>query len=377
MIQHIILSLPWTMKNLEKPINLLVKTPNSVFDELITQKIIEDPFYGVNEHEVAWVYESTWQFETKITLDPQLLNHKYLLLRFHGIDTFGTVSWNDTKLGTTENMHRTYDFILKNPQQMNLVREENTLQVIISSATKKAREECEQFHHELNTGYPALIGVPYIRKAQYSFGWDWGPQLPDIGIWRPVELIGYDGIRIENVEVHQEHQYQNNQIDTVNLKIQPEIVIESLQKPTSYQIHITIQDPHNKLLHEEKRSLEAFERDKIFAISISHPQIWWIHELGDQPLYTITVALIDDGQKVDEKTQQIGIRDLKLIRTPDKWGETFFFQLNAIPIFAKGADWVPVDNCLPRGKRNGLYADLLQHAKSANMTRLRVWGGGI
>ncbi|MHA2268546.1 MAG: beta-mannosidase, partial [Promethearchaeota archaeon] len=80
---------------------------------------------------------------------------------------------------------------------------------------------------------------------------------------------------------------------------------------------------------------------------------------------------------MERATQQIGLREIQLVRKRDKWGESFYFLLNGIPVFAKGANWIPIDSFIPRGKKLGLYSMNLIYAKQANMNMVRVWGGGI
>ncbi|GAH03687.1 unnamed protein product, partial [marine sediment metagenome] len=196
----------WSLVNKKKSIEIPTEVPGSVFEALLDNNIIEDPFYGLREHEVSWVYESEWDYEMEFDLEPSFLEHKNILLRFYGLDTISEIILNDDILGFTDNMFTKYDFSVKSKLRCN----RNSLIVKFKSPVLRAREEKEKRGSNLNTGYAAIPGVPYLRKAQYSFGWDWGPKLPDIGIWKPVELIGYDDLKIDSVYINQKLHYNKN-----------------------------------------------------------------------------------------------------------------------------------------------------------------------
>ncbi|MBD3213106.1 MAG: hypothetical protein GF311_10910 [Candidatus Lokiarchaeota archaeon] len=337
-------------------------------------KIIENPFYGLNEKQVRWVYESTWKYTAKFDLKEDFLKSSIILLQFKGLDTIADIYLNGELLDSVKNMFRTYQYSVKS----NLKETSNNLTLIFQSPTKYAKGMIDKYDVKLNTGEEnrAFPGVPYLRKAQYSFGWDWGPILPDIGIWKNVKLVALNTAKIESIYVSQDFIYGQNttEVDYVNLDIN--IEIESVFDDISNHnmvLMCMIEDPDGIVLKKEK-SINSTE-DHI-QFEINNPKLWWTHDLGAQNLYNLKIKL-RNNEIVDEYQQKIGLRDLKLIRNSDKWGESFYFQLNGIPIFAKGANWIPVDSFIPRGKRAGLYEMNLYYAKEANMNMIRVWGGGI
>ncbi|MFX1448739.1 MAG: hypothetical protein ACFFCG_11485, partial [Promethearchaeota archaeon] len=205
-VEHFPLNTNWYLLNKEKSIEISVEVPGSVFEALLDNDVIEDPFYGLKEHEVSWVYESDWDYEMGFDLEPSFLEHKHILLRFYGLDTISEVILNGDILGITDNMFTRYDFQVKE----KLKSKGNRIIVKFKSPVKKAQEAKEKRGINLNTGEAAIPGIPYLRKAQYSFGWDWGPKLPDIGIWQPVELIGYDSLKIDSVYIIQKLHYNKN-----------------------------------------------------------------------------------------------------------------------------------------------------------------------
>jgi len=362
------------LKNADKQININLKEPKTVFESLIKNDVIKDPFYGLNEDDVTWVFQSDWIYETEFDLSEEFLDASEIILQFEGLDTIAEIYLNGELIDSVKNMFRTYTYKIK-----SIVKSQsNTLKIIFRSPTKYTLELIEKYEVELKTGEEnrAFPGVPYLRKAQYSFGWDWGPILPDIGIWKNVKIIAINKAKIDSVYINQKFDYNpnSNKIESVILDFK--ITIESyINDLISEEIILLLKlrDPNGTNIIKEilLTSLEEF-----IKIKIEKPYLWWIHDLGAQNLYELTIELKNE-EKIDKYTQRIGLREIKLVKNPDEWGESFYFELNGFPIFAKGANWIPVDSFIPRGKKLGLYEMNLEFAKEANMNMLRVWGGGI
>lgn len=373
----------WRLKCLVKSVEVNAQVPGTVFEALIDNKVIDDPFYGENEHEMKWVYESDWSYEKEFTLKPEFLKYKYIILRFNGLDTIADVHLNGERIGSVNNMFVRYDFEVKTKLKESL----NKIIINFKSPTVKSREFIEKYKINLNTGYAGIPGVPYLRKAQYSFGWDWGPKLPDIGIWKSVELIAFDDIKIKSIYPYANLEYNKDplsinipsEISTINVKsaklfIEIELMInaEKIQR-TCYNIKAQVKSPNEEVYVKE---IPVSKPKEILRFDIKEPLLWWTHDLGTPNLYQIEVSILKDDV-VETVTELIGLREIRLVRKPDRWGETFYFLLNGIPIFAKGANWIPVDSFIPRGKKLELYSMNLNYAKQANMNMIRVWGGGI
>ncbi|MFX1280172.1 MAG: glycoside hydrolase family 2 protein [Promethearchaeota archaeon] len=373
----------WGLKCYVKSVEVNAQVPGTVFEALINNNVIIDPFYGENELEMKWVYESDWSYEKEFTLKPEFLKHKYIILRFNGLDTIADVQLNGERIGSVNNMFVRYDFEVKT----KLKESENKIIINFKSPTVKSRELIEKYKINLNTGYAGIPGVPYLRKAQYSFGWDWGPKLPDIGIWKSVELIGFDEIKIKSIYPYAILKYNKDplsisnpsEISTIDVKsaelfIEIELMInnENIQR-TSYNIRAQVKSPTEEIYIKE---IPLSKPKEILSFDIKEPLLWWTHDLGTPNLYKVEVSILKDDV-LEKVTEMIGLREIRLVRKPDRWGETFYFLLNGIPIFAKGANWIPVDSFIPRGKKLGLYSMNLHYAKQANMNMIRVWGGGI
>jgi len=382
MVEIISLDGIWQLINKDRAINITTDVPSSVFETLIEQEIIQDPFYGVNEHSIKWVYESDWYYEKEFEINTDFLAHKNIMIRFKGIDTIGEIYLNDKLIGSSNDMFISYEFDVKSELKVGI----NILEVIIKSPTLYTRNEMKKHKIELHNRM-GLKGIPYLRKAQYSFGWDWGPKIPDIGIWQTVEIYGYDGIKIESIYPIQTFNYNINPntitnsdeidmiiVESVYLEVNTELILDiDDSTKNNYKIRIKLETPSGKeVLKEEKIK----EHNPIIEFDIEDPILWWTHDLGSPFLYKLTTEIWDD-KLIDTHEVNIGLRDIQLICNPDKWGETFYFTLNGVPIFAKGANWIPIDSLISRGKKKSLYEKTLKYTLEANMNFLRVWGGGI
>ena len=340
----------WQLINQNKGINIEADVPGSVFYELIKNKIIDDPFYGQNEEEMKWVYHDNWLYKKVFILDKDYLRKENIELFFYGLDTFTEIRINGNFLFQTDNMHRTYRIDLNNSRREFLKAGENVIEVYFKSSVDKAQNFLEKmnynqdFFKKYQPDY-AIRGVESIRKAYYSFGWDWGPKIPDIGIWRDVKLVVSNPNYIENAYINSEINFKENtyEVDKAYFEI---IVNSKYPLGENEYIDIKVFDPKGDFIEERK----IYKNDNSEQIEINEPKLWWTHELGEQNLYTFEISLVKKSISVQKINYKAGLRKIELIRDKDKWGESFYFKLNNIPVFAKGADWIPVDNFIQRGR---------------------------
>ena len=332
--------------------------PGSVYGDLLNAGKMEDPFWKDNEDEALKLMEYDYEYVTSFNCDSSLLTSDQVILHFDGLDTIADITLNGTLLGHVENMHRTWEYSVKDL----LKSEENELKVYFYSPTKYISEAFEKAP-TLGTE-DAMNGFVHIRKAHCMFGWDWGAHLPDAGIWRPVSLLGIDTARFDSVEVLQEH--ENGK---VTVEVKPLIDVapnqNALPKLTT---RVTITAPDGA-----QKTCEGCCIDKI---EIDNPMLWWPNGYGEQNLYTVSVDLIkEDGTVIDNWTRRIGLRTITMDRTPDQWGERFATCVNGVNIFAMGADYIPEDHLLGRVTKETTRT-LLEKAVFANFNSIRVWGGG-
>jgi beta-mannosidase len=342
-----------------------VPIPGDVHSALIAARRIEDPFYDQNESKCAWIEDNEWWYRLNIDgPDQPLQPGERLQLVFHGLDTYATVWLNGEKLGQHANMFREAVFDVTNRLRTS---QRNTLAICFDRPLDHAKP-VEGFE-------PWGFGRErvYMRKAQFGYGWDWGPRLPTVGIWRPVELrrqrhAAIAGVHFYTIEINQDEGYA-----LVAVKAE----VDAFAAGGPLQLRIRLTPPNSAQPLEQTVSVNGSAATAY--LRVEKPALWWTHDLGTPALYGLAVGLEEEGKQLDERTQQVGIRTLELDQTPDpaEPGTRFFrFVLNGVPIFAKGADWIPAHSFVGT-IQPARYEQLLRAARDANMNMLRVWGGGI
>ncbi|ABY95559.1 MULTISPECIES: beta-mannosidase [Thermoanaerobacter] len=337
------------------------EVPGCVQLDLIRLGKIEDPYYRMNEikfhklEEKEWVYKKEFDFNAKDKNE-----YDAIKLVFEGIDTFADIYLNGIHLGKVQNMFIPYEFDIK-----DIVKDgNNVLEVHFDSITKtiKAMEQTSPVKLE----WSGESGRPYVRKAQYSYGWDWGPRIVQVGLWRGAYLSLVKYAEIKNPYFYTEKIEQNKAYVVISAEIEGYIVQD-------FEAEIEI--IHNDISYGKKRVKVQKNRIKTTML-IENPKLWYPNGIGEQPLYDIRIRLLTGEEIIDEKSFRSGIRTVKLVREKDEEGETFIFEINGIKVFAKGVNWIPADNLLPRLTKEDYY-EYIRLAKDANMNMLRIWGGGI
>ena len=339
----------WTMyfKDYEP---LSCTAPCTMYSVLLEHDKIPDPFYGLNERELQHLGEKDCTFEAVFIPEDEILARDYVELIFHGLDTICHIYLNGTRLDKVKNMHRTYAYDVKEL----LHQGENTLRLEFKSPVQYFTEEQRKHYLYMNDG-DTIPGTAHLRTAMYQSGWDWGPTLPDMGIFRDVELKAYNTDRIDYVLVSQKHHHGK-----VDVKLRVATV-----RDAGCQLYAT--------LDGKRVLLEGGEA----TIRVDNPKLWWVRGFGEQPLYDLDVELVKKGEVIDTDHKCIGLRTLTVSteKDADKKGSEFCFVINGVKIFSMGANYIPMDNLLSRVTPERQDA-LIQMAIDANFNSLRVWGGG-
>ncbi len=333
--------------------------PGGVHTDLLALGRIPDPFVGDNEKRVMWVAEADWEYRRAFSAPADVLKEAQIFLVCDGLDTIAEVSLNGALLGKAENMFRQYRWDVKSL----LKPKNNVIQIKFPSTVRFA--QALQAEHKMLGVSQAIEGGPQVRKAPCQFGWDWGPMLPPIGIWKDLRLEGYTAARIEEVHLRQKH--KGGKV-TLSAQI-------NLQRwgDSPVRVAMTITAPNGSVLQvSETVSGESLTLSEV----INKPQLWWPNGYGSQPLYTVEITATDGKQVLDQALYRMGLRSIELRQQPDEWGESFTFVVNGVPVFAKGSDWIPADSFPTRLNRAWLEG-LLKSAVASHQNMLRVWGGGF
>ena len=319
--------------------------PGSVYSFLhIDNSILPDPFYRNNEEIYLKLSEYEFVFEKEFDF-VKTVNPTHVV--FEGLDTLCDIFLNGKKVAFVDNMHLSYRFDIT-----ELLRDgKNLLKVVCQPIAPYIRQK--QAEKRLFGASDCMDGYPHIRKAHCMMGWDWGPHLPDAGIWRGVYLLEKDSAEINSVHVVQRH-------DEGRSFITPLIEVDG-----KAEISVILTCPSG-----EKIVIPANEETEILS-----PELWWPNGLGKQNLYKVEVRLHENGEIKDEQSLSIGLRKMELVRCKDEHGESFFHRVNGVDVFAMGADYIPEDSIFSRINPTRTR-ELLTHCKDCHFNAIRLWGGG-
>lgn len=337
------------------------QVPGEVHLDLMAQGRIPDPFVGDQELRVQWVAQSDWEYQRTFQLAPELSDLASIDLVCDGLDTLADVYLNDRLVGRGNNMFRRYRWEVK-----SLLHEgENEIRIRFASPVKYA--QARQAVQPLICPIQSIPGGPHLRKASYQWGWDWAPQLPAIGIWKDLRLEATSTVRLEEVHLRQRHQ-----VGEVTLSARIHIAGREV---AGARVEVRVMPPAGPVLVAQG-VFPPGRPETLVEMAIPQPRLWWPNGYGDQPLYRVEVVLFAGEQALDQKTYQVGLRTVELVQKPDEAGVSFTFVVNGVPIFAKGANWIPADS-FPARIRNAQLEHLFWSAAEAHMNMLRVWGGGF
>lgn len=347
MTEQVNLGGAWRMREADSQTWHSAHVPGSVYADLMADGTMPDPFWRENELDAFKRMKKDYVYQRAFTVTEAQLAHAHVELVCEGLDTLAHVSLNGREIAFADNMHITWVWDVKE----QLHAGENTLEIRFDSPILYCAKKAEEAPGWESSD--ATPGFRHLRKAHCMFGWDWGPRLPDAGIWRPIFLRTWDTARLENALMLQAHHD-----GVVDVTIRPEIAGES-----AWSAEITAPDGEVLTLPETTAAEQV--------IAIQNPQLWWPNGLGKQPLYRVTVRLATG----DTRVWRIGLRTMTVSREKDEWGEEFCHVVNGMKVFAMGADYIPEDNILARVTPERTRR-LLEDCKAANFNAIRVWGGG-
>jgi beta-mannosidase len=360
----VILNTGWQFRELGKDSWHAATVPGCVHTDLLANRLIDDPFYRDNEQKQQWIGKTGWEYQTHFAVAPEILQRENIELVFEGLDTYADVYLNETPVLSADNMFRTWRVDAKRLLKAG----DNVLRVRFRSPIKEILPLMAKMKYQLPA--PNDQGEktsPYTRKAPYQYGWDWGPRFVTSGIWRPVFLEAWNEGRVIDLQI-----VTKRITPTASLTATVEVEANHASKAT-----VVLRNLITKTVAAEKPiSLDKGSNRITLDFAIAHPQLWWPNGFGAHPLYSFQAQLLIDGRLIDQKSTRIGVRTLELRQLPDEAGKSFTFFINGMPVFAKGANWIPADS-FPTRITKVKYRQLVGSAREANMNMLRVWGGGI
>ncbi len=346
----------WTLTGDTLSIKMQVDVPSVVQQSLYENGVIPHPYLGTVENELLWISDHVWDYALRFDVDEGLLEKEFVELVFEGLDTYADISLNGYELISTDNQFREWKVDVKR----YLKEKDNLLEVHFTGYDSVMTDLYEQVLPVLPEKYAVS------RKAPYQHGWDWAPKYKNVGIWKPVKLMGWNEARLEDA-------YAVTGIaDSVHAMLTLHLDVEN-ETDGEYEVIVSTD---STTLDNKSLNLSKGRHHKVFPVFIQDPQLWWPNEMGEQPLYDFEVVLKKGNKVLDSKRFKSGIRTFEMVDEPDSIGRAFYFKVNGVPMYAKGANYVPEEMI-----ETWINADntlkLLQMAKDAHFNMLRVWGGGI
>ena len=323
--------------------------PGEVYGDLLAAELIPDPFDGDNEHRLHWIGRTDWSYRTSFTFEPGTEQRHDLV--FAGLDTLATVLLNGTEVGTTANMHRSYRFDVTDVLRAG----ENVLEVRFEAAVSGAERRSAGLGLRPHTNVH-----PYnaIRKMAAAYGWDWGPDLAGAGIWKSVGIESWSGVRLGTVR-------PLALVEGAAGRLEAHVELEWSAEAEPAEIAATIAG------QTVTATADPGQAEMVLELTIPDVELWWPIGYGPQTRYDVTVEV--GGQTYDAA---VGFRTAELSITPDEHGNAFTIQVNGVPVYVKGYNWIPDDALLTRLTPDS-YRTSITQAVEGGANLLRVWGGGI
>ncbi len=334
------------------------QVPGSVQSDLLKLQKIPDPFKSNNEDSIQWISDENWTYKKRFLLSDEILERNKHILQLKGLDTYAKVYLNDSLILESNNAFRSWEIDLS-----DALKSENEIHIQFQSLDSIESSEASKLNYKL----PESPRV-FSRKPQFQYGWDWGPTIKTMGIWRDISLYSYNDARIKDGFIEIED-ISNDSV--AKLVAHVELKIETPQK-------LSLEIENETARDIKLQSIDASPNTKSLSVplTIEKPVLWWTHNLGDPFLYTYKIRLKKGRTVIDSVSLNVGLRTIELITDNDSIGSQFYFKLNGKPVYMKGANYIP-QNILLTEVNLSDRQKLLDDVVEANMNMLRVWGGGI
>ncbi|XP_054164237.1 beta-mannosidase-like [Oppia nitens] len=376
----------WTAINQNKSITTKARVPGSIYSDLRNNgHLKEGLLVGYNDINYRWVARDNWTYERSFDVDSKLLSKQVVNLVAHGLDTVSNIYINNKKVGQSVNQFVRYKFDVKDVLKVGT----NTIRVEFESAlhysSRISKWHFDTYHYEIvgecfAKEYHGECHNHFIRKMPSSYSWDWGPAFPTVGIWKSIGIEANDKAIIRDITVVTTPDKTSGTQWTLSLKA---FIESDSRKKIDTKISVSLDD--HLLITDQKHSLTPASDGTVkveFTIPIKDMTIiaWFPNGVANntQKLYNLKVSLgFDDSKEMSEQSKRIGFRTIEVIQKPVKpIGLTFYFQVNGIPFYAKGTNWIPANN-LQEDITPEYLRELMESAHKANMNMMRVWGGGV
>ncbi len=333
--------------------------PGCVHTDLIRAGIIGHPNIAFNEEACQWIGRTDWRYQCRFNVDTECWKHDRIDLVFDGLDTIARIELNGRHIGNAMNMHHVHRLDMRSALRTG----ENELIMTLCGPVSYVEERERQLGvRPVNGDWTPYC---YMRKMASNFQWDWGPKVATCGIWRGARVEAWSGARIANVRPATLAIADGEAVVRVEADVEGHVSGMRMQAKAMYE----------GATHSAELQPAHADGRWIGEIAIELPRLWWPRGCGDQPLYQLQVELSTNGRTHHEWNGRFGVRTTRLIRNQDQHGESFAIEVNDVPIFCRGANWIP-EGLFPEDQSPSRVRKRVQQAADANFNMLRVWGGG-
>ncbi|MFC4101992.1 beta-mannosidase [Paenibacillus xanthanilyticus] len=354
----------WTVKNERTGTTYPAVVPGFVQKDLTEQGVLPNLYDTLLEEKIEWVEHDDWTYSRTFRLGPDSLGAKRIELVFEGIDTYAEIELNGKTIARTDNM-----WVPVRCDITELAQADNELFIRIASPTRTLQEKERQFGDPLKlwNGIPARL---FGRKAQYGYGWDWGPRLVTVGIHQSVRVEAHGGIRAEKPV------YQLPFVSDAQALVSASVrIANTTGSERTATINWRLLDGDAIVAeHAVSAELAPGENRCAAPLAIANPKRWYPIGYGEQPLYRLEVDV--SAEEVHSKSAcTVGVREVRIAQPYDEQGRKFVFEINGVPILCKGVNWIPL-TLYPNLDSPQTYVEEIEAIAAANMNMIRIWGGG-
>ncbi len=361
-----VINSPWQFRKAGDTAWLPAKVPGCVHTDLLASKKIPDPFYRKNEQAVKWIENADWEYSTRFNLSGEIASYPNIDLVFDGLDTYADVYLNDSLVLKADNM-----FLGWNVEAKKFMKKgENTLRIYFHSAVKVGMEKLKKVPYLImaaNEIAPENERTNvFTRKAPFHYGWDWGPRLVTCGVWKPAKIVAWNEAKMNDLYIKPLNVSSEKATYRVSAAVEATGNLDA-----GLEVWVD-----NKKMASQKIELQPGIHNSGIEFTMDKPELWWPNGLGSQKLYQLELRLVKGNKTLQTLSHRLGVRTLELSRGKDSTGTSFTFKVNGVPVFMKGANYIPSDIFTTRNTLDN-YKCVVQDAVDANMNMIRVWGGAI
>ncbi|MCG8370325.1 MAG: glycoside hydrolase family 2 protein [Proteobacteria bacterium] len=352
----------WSLREVGTERWLPATVPGCNFTDLMEAGDIADPFVGDNFRSLQWIEERDWEYRTTFFLEPGA-EDLHADLVFEGLDTYATVRLNGDVVLESDNMFRRYRVCCDG----RLRAGDNELSVTIRSPLAAVRDRHERggiTYPAENDDSEAKLSV-YTRKAACHFGWDWAPRLVSSGICRPAYLEVVPHCRIADAAMTVERLEDDSATVSFAVEVDAREAIDGVVRVLRA----------GAVAAEAPLAMPPGRASRRLSVIIDEPRRWWPRGLGEAHLYAFDFEVVAGERTLAALRRRFGLRTIEFVNQPDEHGRSFYFKINGLPVFIRGANYIPPDMFAHRvddRPYRQIFADVVQ----ANINMLRVWGGG-